>query len=220
MVIRVKDEDGKVKGSYNKNPILCTRVYDVMFPDGAVFQYAENIIADNMYSQVHSNGHHTLLLKEITDHRKSVMAVPIYDKFVVSNTGRKSVRKTTKGWDFLCLCKYGSTTWALLKDLKESNPVDIAEYVVGNRIYENPAFAWWVPYTLKKWDHIIAKVKARFLEKSHKFGVEVHTSVKEAYELNKKNNNTRWRDAIKKEMTNVSIAFHILNHSEENPVGY
>ena len=150
MVIRVKDKYGKVKGTYNNNTILDTRVYDVMFPDGAVFQYEENIIAENMYSQVDSNGHRNLILKEITDHRKSAMTVPIYEKFLVSKTGRKSLRKTTNGWDFLCLQKDGSTTWAPLKDLKESNPVDISEYVVGNRIYEEAAFSWWVPYTLKK----------------------------------------------------------------------
>ena len=62
------------------------------------------------------------------------MDLPIDYKFVISNTGRKSLRKTTKGWDFLCLWKDGSTTWAPLKDLKESKPVDIVEYVVGNRI--------------------------------------------------------------------------------------
>ena len=109
MVSRVKDKNGKVKGTYNKNPILDTRVYNFMFPDGSVCQYAKNIIAENMYSQVDSNGHHTLLLKEITDHGKSEMAKHIYDKFVVSKTGRKRLRKTTKGWDFLCLRKYSST---------------------------------------------------------------------------------------------------------------
>ena len=126
-----------------------------------------------MYSQVYSNGHHTLLLKEITDHRKSATDVPIDEKFVVSKTGRESLRKTTKIWYLLCLWKDGSITWAPLKDLKESNPVDIAEYVVGNRIYEEAAFSWWLPYTLKNQYHIIAKVKVRFLKKSHKFGVEV-----------------------------------------------
>ena len=201
----VKDKDGKVKVTYNKNPILYTRVYDVMFPDGLVCQYAENIIAENMYSQVDSNIHHTILLKETTDHRKAAMAVTIDDRFVVSNTGRKSLRKTTKGWDFLCLWKNGITTWAPLKDLKESNPVDIAEYVVGNKISEESAFDWWVIYTLKKWDHIIAKVKARLLKKSYKFGAEVPTSVEEAYKLDKKNNNSLWRDAIKKEITNVLL---------------
>ena len=164
MVSWVKNKDGKVKGTYNNNPILDTRVYNVMFLDGALCQYAANIIAENMYSQVGSNGHRTLLLKEITDHRKSAIAVPIYDKFVVSKTGRKMLRKTTKGWDLLCLWKYGSTKWAPLKDLKESNPVDIAEYVVGNRTYEETAFHCWVPYTLKKQDHIIAKVKSHFLK--------------------------------------------------------
>ena len=122
----VKDKYGKLKGSYNKNPILDTRVYDVMFPDGAVCQYAANIIAENMYSQVDSNGHHTLHLKEITDLRKSEMSVIVYDKFVASKTGKKSLRNTTKGWDFLYLQKDGSTMWDPLKDLKESNPVDIA----------------------------------------------------------------------------------------------
>ena len=69
MVSRVKDKDGNLKGTYNKNPILDTRVCDVIFPYESVCHYAANIIAENMYSQVDSNGHHTLLLNEITDHR-------------------------------------------------------------------------------------------------------------------------------------------------------
>ena len=110
--------------------------------------------------------------------------------------------------------------WAPLKDLKESNPVDIEEYVVGNRISEEAAFSCWLPYTLKKRNHIIAKVKAPFLKKSHKFVVEVPTSVEEAYKLDKNNNKTLWRDAINKVMTNVYIDFHILDHGEEYPIGY
>ena len=126
------------------------------------------------------------------------MAVPIYKKLVVSKTGRKSLIKKTKGCDLLCLWKYVSKTWAPLKDLKESNPVDISEYVVGNKISEEASFARWVPYTLKKRDHIIAEVKARLLKNSHKFGVELPTSVEEEYRLDQKNNNTLWFDAIKK----------------------
>ena len=76
--------------------------------------------------------------------------------------------------------------------------MDIAEYVVGNRIYEEAAFDWWVPYTLKKRYHIITKVKASFLKNYYKFGVKEPTSVEEAYKLDKKNNNTLWCDAINK----------------------
>ena len=50
--------------------------------------------------------------------------------------------------------------------------------------------------------------------------MEVPTSVKKAYRLDQKNNNTLWRDAIKKEMTNVAVDFHILDHGEEDPAGY
>ena len=136
-----------------------------------------------MYSQLDSNGHHTLLLKEITYHSKSAMAVPIGDRFVVSKTGRNFFRNTTKEWYLLCLWKDGSIMWAPLTDLKESNPVEIAKYVVGDRFFEESAFAWWVTYTLKKRDHITAKVKTRFLKKSHRFGVEVPTSAEEAYRI-------------------------------------
>ena len=68
---------------------------------------------------------------------------------------------------------------------------------------------------MKKQDHILAKFKDRFFKKSHNFGVEVPTSAEEAYRLNQKNNNTLWREAIKKEMTNVALDFHILDNGEE-----
>ena len=126
------------------------------------------------------------------------MAVPIDDRFVISKTGRKNISKNTKGWDFLCLWINGSTTWSPLKYLKEYNPVDISECVVGNSISEESTFAWWLPYTLKKWDHLISKVKACFPKNSHKFGVELPTSAEEAYILDQKNNNTLWCDVIKK----------------------
>ena len=52
-----------------------------------------------------------------------------------------------------------TTTWMDLKDVKEASPIKLAEYAVANRIDGEPAFAWWVPYTLKKRNRIISKVK-------------------------------------------------------------
>jgi hypothetical protein len=34
-------------------------------------------------------------------------------------------------------------------DLKDSNPVELAEYAVANRIHEEPAFKWWVADVLR-----------------------------------------------------------------------
>ena len=49
-------------------------------------------------------------------------------------------RRTTKGWQLLVQWKVGSTSWTPLKDLKESNPVEVVEYAVANKIANEPAF--------------------------------------------------------------------------------
>ena len=55
---------------------------------------------------------------------------------------------------------------------------------------------------------------------SHKYGIEVPTSVEHSLELDKKNGNTFWTDAIKKEMKNVGVAFDILDNDQNLPLGY
>jgi hypothetical protein len=72
--------------------------------------------------------------------------------------GKQHQRKTTKGWHLCIQWKDGTTTWERLADMKESYPVEVAEYAVGNKISHEPAFCWWVPHMLKKRDRIIAAV--------------------------------------------------------------
>jgi hypothetical protein len=43
----------------------------------------------------------------------------------------------------LCQWRDGSSSWVPLVNLKDSNPVELAEYAVANRIHEEPAFKWW-----------------------------------------------------------------------------
>ena len=74
-----------------------------------------------------------------------------------------------------------------------------------------------MPFTLKKRDHIISAVNAKLWKKSHKYDVESPRLVEHAYELDNKNQNTFWRNAIKKEMTNVMVAFEILDDDQELP---
>lgn len=49
-----------------------------------------------------------------------------------------------------------------IKGIKESHPVEVAEYVFANKIAEDPACTWWVRIVLRKRDRIIKRVKARF----------------------------------------------------------
>ena len=88
-------------------------------------------------------------------------------------------------------------------------------------IDDEAAFAYWVPYTLRKRDIIISVIKSCARKTSHKYRVVLPTSVEHAYyELDEKNGNTLWHDAIKKEMHNIGIAFEILEEGENVPVGW
>ena len=216
VVSRAKDDDGKIIGKYNVNPILDTRVYDVMFPDGAIQQYSANIIAENLYSQVDEEGHRYQLLEGIIMHRKHSQAVSKEDAY--DKSGKR--RFTTKGWDVCVEWKDGTTTWLPLKDVKNSYPIEMAEYAVMAGISDEPAFAWWVKFTLKKRDKIISAVRTRLKKKTCKYGIEVPGTVEEAYRLDTKNGNTFWRDAIAKEMRNVRVAFEVLPEGSSPPPTY
>ena len=56
----------------------------------------------------------------------------------------------------------------------------------------------------------MSAVASRVQIKNMKYGMIIPTSVTEAYEIDKENGNTLWRDAIKRKMENVSVEFEIL----------
>ena len=66
---------------------------------------------------------------------------------------------------------------------------------------------------------IISKIKARINYVTHKYGIEIPRIKDHAIELDRKNGNTLWQDTLAKEMTNVSVAFKILDHGVKDPVG-
>ena len=96
----------------------------------------------------------------------------------------------------------------------------MAEYVTARDIQDEPSFAWWVPYTLRKRDSIIASVNSRVRKSSRKYGIEIPTSIKHGEEIDHRNKNTFWQDAIKLEMSNVGVAFKILDTGDSPSPGY
>jgi hypothetical protein len=157
-------------------------------------------------------------MESLVDHIKDDTTVPADDGYVVSN-GNRRCKLTTKGWKLCMKWKDGSTSWEALKDLKESNPVEVAEYAGGAKLVSEPAFAWWVPFTLKRRNRIIGKIDARFAKKTHKFGIAVPATVKEALPMDKDNGDTAWWNSIQKEMKNVRVAFNILDDDANLPPG-
>jgi len=126
---QAKDTDGNVKGRYDTNPILNTRVYDVIFPDGSVQAYGANIIAENLYSQVDEDGHRYQLLEMIVDrHTTNGHAVDKEDEYAATKSGQRRQRQMMIGWEFLIQWKDGTESWCTLKELKESFLIEVAEY--------------------------------------------------------------------------------------------
>jgi hypothetical protein len=123
------------------NPILDTKMYGVEFQDGHSTPLAANTIAANLFAQVDDEGNRQFLFQEVTDHRTNGKQVLQQDAFITTRSGTRRWIETTMGWEVLVKWKDDSTTWIALKDMKESYPVQLAEYAVQAHMAEEPAFA-------------------------------------------------------------------------------
>jgi hypothetical protein len=217
---RAVDVNGDPVGVSNNNPLLDSRVYEVEYFDGETEHLSANVIAENMLAQVGEDGHRQLMLDEIIEHRCNDDAIPRSRGLIKTPNGTLRKVRTTKGWELCVQWKDGSTNWATLKDLKDSYPVQLAEYAVNNKIETEPAFAWWVPYTLKKRSSIIAKLKSKYWQRTHKYGIRVPKSIKEAYEIDQKEGNSLWRDAVMGEMKKIRNAFQRYDSEPTKLIGY
>ena len=214
--------DGEAVGVGSNNPLTDTRMYDVEFLDGSRETLAANIIAENLLAQVDEEGHRQLLMEEIIDHRKNEHAIDKKNALYTTKQGTKKRRITTIGWEVCVQWKDGSSNWIALKDMKNSYPVELAEYAVMNKIEDEPAFAWWVPYTFKKRERILKKVKSKYWQRTHKYGIRIPKTVDEALKIDLEMGNTYWKDAIDEEMTKIKEmeAFKVYNGNPDNLIGY
>jgi hypothetical protein len=221
VVRRSLGPDGRTAGMYDDNPMLNSVIYDIEFPDGQTKEYDANTIAENMLTQVDCDGYSTTLMQGIIDFKKDeATAISKADKWVVTARGQRRLRMSTAGWKLLIHWRDGSETWIPLQDMKESHPVETAEFSRARGIDDKVAFAYWASYTLRKRNVIISAIKSRLKRTSHKYGIEVPTSVKHYAELDEANDNHFWRDALSKEMHHVGIAFSVLDEGQDAPVGW
>ena len=97
-------------------------------------------------------------MESIVDHKVTDEALLKLLETHVMIKGKQHERKMTKDWLICVEWHDSSTSWEKLSSLKESYPVELAEYSVAQGINHQPAFCWWVPHVLHKQDNIIAAV--------------------------------------------------------------
>ena len=66
---RVTDDNGNMVGKAHPNPLLSTAEYEITLEDGTTDKYFANVICENIYSQLDSEGKENLVMNEIADHR-------------------------------------------------------------------------------------------------------------------------------------------------------
>ena len=98
---RALGPDGTVTGRHDENPILNSIVCEVEFPDGQIKEYAANVLAENLSSQVDSEGFSASLFAGILDWHKNSNAVEKKDRFLITKRGQRRLKQTTLGWDLL-----------------------------------------------------------------------------------------------------------------------
>ena len=216
---RKRNHDGTLRGTANANPILDTREYEVEFEDGSYAEYSANLLAENLYDHVDANGNSHSLLSCIVDHEcDPKIAIP-KDQSTYTINDITKYRITTKGWTIKVEWKDGSCSWIPLKIIKESNPIELAEYAISRNIHLEAAFAWWVPYTIKKRNRIIKQVKHRPVKHNMKFGVKVPQDVKAALALDKENGTPFGRTLSTKSSKTLSLPLNfwtkVSNHLQD-----
>ncbi|CAJ1944853.1 unnamed protein product [Cylindrotheca closterium] len=182
--------DGLMVGSYHEKPVLDTSIYEIEWHDGETESYCANKVIEAMMMNVDDDSNSILHVKGFIDHRTDGTRVHADDGFFMVKN-KKVPRRTTKGW-YLCAQIHGDETeWIDLKTAKEAYPIQVAEYAVANKLVSQPAFSWWVPYTLKKRDRILKAVK---------FGFELPGSgpkdVRHAYEIDANTGSNHWGNAV------------------------
>ena len=121
--------------------MLNTMLYDVEFQDGQTREYCANVISENMYAQVDTDDHSYNLLDGIVDFKKESIAIDKADKYIMTKSGQRRLRKSTKGWKLLVAWKDGSEQWVPQLVMKESNPLRLRSLRLLERLMMNQKFA-------------------------------------------------------------------------------
>ena len=217
---RAVDLEGKPIGVSNKNPLLDSRLYEIEFGDGEVDTMTANIIAENLFCQIDDEGKKHLMIEEIIDHRVDNTAIPLGKGTYKSKYGATFEKRTTRGWEICVSWKDGSTDWVSLKDMKNSYPIELAEYAVQANIIDEPAFKWWVKDVLRKRSRIVSKVKSKYWNRTHKYGIRIPKNIKEAKEIDLENGDSLWMEAVQSEMKSILSALKLYEGDTTKLIGY
>ena len=97
VILRKRDNSGKLIGTTYEEPTLDTRLYTVKFPAGHFEEYSSNVLSEALTASIDDDGYDKGYIREICGHRSSSIAVQQADGYFHSKNGHKILKITTKG---------------------------------------------------------------------------------------------------------------------------
>ena len=116
--------------------------------------------------------------------------------------------------------KQGNYTYITLRSLMNHDMYATMLYAVRKRLADQPEWDWVNDFVedTKKYQGLVCAMKtSRAFGPKYKFGVEVPRSIKHALEIDKRNGNDLWREAIQKELKQLDQfkVFRLRNQGED-----
>jgi hypothetical protein len=177
----------------------------VQFEDGLYEAHIKNKIAASHNDSVNGDGHSWYTFDNIIGHETCNEVVGCI--------------KTTTWW-LEVLWDGDQITWERLAGMKSKDLSTVAQYAYDSQLSNQPEFGKWVNYDIKKKHCLIKQAMKRKRFNRYKYVVEIPRTMAEAIALDKNNGNTLWQDAVRKEMTNILVAFKVHPESQPIPSGY
>ena len=131
---RKHDHERKPAGVVHHQSALDSRVYEVQFLDSRTKELTANAITEVLCAKCDPDGNEYVLLDAIMDYRKDPdVAISCADQVKIID-GKKYFYMYVCGWELCCKWKNSSTSWQNLSNLKESYPLQVAEFVFAVQI--------------------------------------------------------------------------------------
>ena len=121
----------------------------------------------------------------------------------------------------------GSPKWETVSDMKKFDLLTLACYAKDRNLLNKKGWKWakHIDTTSRSYVRLakVFKTQARKTRsRQYKFGYALPFNVKDAYALDKANGNSKWADAIAKELAELQLydSFQVLSRGEKAPKGY
>ena len=135
--------------------------------------------------------------------------------------GHRPVNKAKGRWEVLILWGTGETTWEPLSSIWNADKLTVAKYARDNGLTDTKGWRRTKhvrgdPDRLAQLVRLFKASSASWDGPKYKFGVQVPRNTKEAYRIDRENGDTKWSDAIEKELKQIDDydTFRVVEDSE------